>query len=143
MLNKSGVTRVKATAPTQILANVGLQHSIGCNEDFSKADYTSVVVTDGALKIVPAGTPVNVDLSKALEKNTTMKLANDTTVAMNGVLLHDVIVNQGAVSNCTVLLFGFVDAIKVTDSKARAALAKAVKNAGASKLITVIGKLEG
>lgn len=57
MLNKSGVSTNTYGAPTQILANVELQSSIGCIVP------KSLGATVGSKKIVKAGTPVVLDFT--------------------------------------------------------------------------------
>lgn len=57
MLNKSGVSKETYGAPTQILANVELQSSIGCIVP------QSLGATVGSKKIVKAGTPIVLDFS--------------------------------------------------------------------------------
>ncbi len=57
MLNKSGVSTSTYGAPTQILANVDLQSSIGCIVP------QSLGVTVDSKKIVKAGTPVVLDFT--------------------------------------------------------------------------------
>lgn len=98
MLNQSGITKVIATSPTQILANVELQESVGCVA--AQALGTAV----GSKKVAKAGTPVYVDLSNLM----TPAVAGTTDKAANAVLLHDVDVTAGN-ANATALLFGFVN----------------------------------
>lgn len=57
MLNKSGISSKSYTNPTQILANVELQASVGCVVD------DSVGTTVGSYKIAKAGTPIYIDFS--------------------------------------------------------------------------------
>ena len=57
MLNKSGISSKSYTNPTQILANVELQASVGCVVD------DSLGTTVGNYKIAKAGTPIYVDFS--------------------------------------------------------------------------------
>lgn len=98
MLNRDGITKSTYGAPTQILANVELQSSVGCIVS------SALGVTVGTRKIVKAGTPIKVD---------TMNLQ---TVAVaegaNAVLLHDVDVTNGN-ANGTALIFGFVNVNRV------------------------------
>lgn len=98
MLNRDGITRSTYGAPTQILANVELQSSVGCIVS------SALGVEAGGKKIVKAGTPIKVDLM------------NLQTVAVaegaNAVLLHDVDVTRGN-ANGTALIFGFVNVNRV------------------------------
>ncbi len=57
MLNRSGITTETATSPTQILANVELQESIGCIVP------QALGATVGSKKIVKAGTPIVLDFT--------------------------------------------------------------------------------
>lgn len=98
MLNQSGISKVTATSPTQILANVELQESVGCV--VAAALGTEV----GTKKIAKAGTPVYIDLSNVM----TPVVAGTEGNAANAVLLHDVDVTAGN-ANGTALLFGFVN----------------------------------
>lgn len=109
MLNKSGVTKVTAVDVTQILANVDLQMSVGC---IVPSTMQTSANADGR-KIVPAGTPLKIDLSNlqtAAAKPTTNPAAASGATAsdMNAVLLHDVDVTAGN-ANGTALIFGFVN----------------------------------
>lgn len=122
MLNRSGVSKDTLTAPKQILANVGLQSSVGCIVPQAAG------VTVGTKKIAKAGTPINIDLENL---NTAAKVASSND-AMNAVLLHDVDVTTGA-ANGTALIFGFVNLNRV-DADVATKIA-AVKAAG-SKLLT-------
>lgn len=124
MLNKGGITKVKATSPSQILANVSLQSSVGC------IVKQAVGVKVGNLTIAKAGTPIRVDL---MNLQTPAEKAN-ASVAMNAVLLHDVDVTNGN-ANGTALVFGFVNVNRV-DTDVAAAISTASGNASASKLIT-------
>ena len=123
MLNRSGISKNTYTAPTQILANVELQSSVGCI--VPQALGASV----GSKKIAKAGTPIKIDL---LNRNTAVSKADGTT-AMNAVLLHDVDVTAGN-ANGTALVFGFVNVNRVESDVAQA-ITTAAGNAGASKLI--------
>ena len=123
MLNRSGISKNTYTAPTQILANVELQSSVGC----IVPQALGVVV--GSKKIAKAGTPIKIDL---LNRNTAVSKADGTT-AMNAVLLHDVDVTAGN-ANGTALVFGFVNANRVESDVAQA-ITTATGNTDASKLI--------
>lgn len=104
MLNQSGITKTSATAPTQILADVGMQFSVGC------IVAQAVGATVGDKKIAKAGTPLVVDpsnLQTAATKGTIAASAGTAGTA-NAVLLHDVDVTAGN-ANGTALLFGFVN----------------------------------
>lgn len=124
MLNKSGITKTTLTAPTQILANVELQASVGC------VVAKSAGVTVGSKTIVKAGTPIKIDLMNLQ----TAAVKADGTTAMNAVVLHDVDVTEGN-ANGTALIFGFVNVNRV-DSDVATAITTAVATAGASKQIT-------
>lgn len=100
MLNRSGITKETAVAPSQILFNVQNQMSVG-------------VIVGGAVgtentegrKIVKAGTPLNGDLTA---RGTAFVAAKDTSNPAVGVLLHDVDVTNGN-ANGTLLIWGFVN----------------------------------
>ena len=118
MLNKSGITTTTAAAPTQILADVGLQYSVGC----IVASTLQATANDGARKIVKAGTPIKIDLSNlqtpAAAPTTNPAAASGSTASdMNAVLLHDVDVSNGN-ANGTALLFGFVNLNRVDTTTA-------------------------
>lgn len=98
MLNRDGITRTTYGAPTQILANVELQCSVGC---IVSADLGVAV---GSRKIAKAGTPIFVN---TLNLQTPVVADN-----ANAVLLHDVDVTTGN-ANGTALLFGFVNVNRV------------------------------
>lgn len=113
MLNKSGITKTTAVAPTQILADVALQMSVGCIVPATM----QATANDGTRKIVKAGTPIKLDLSNlqtpAAAPTTTPAAASGSTASdMNAVLLHDVDVTGGN-ANGTALLFGFVNLNRV------------------------------
>lgn len=118
MLNKSGITTTTAAAPTQILADVSLQMSVGC----IVAASLQATANDGARKIVKAGTPIKIDLSNlqtpAAAPTTTPAAASGATASdMNAVLLHDVDVTNGN-ANGTALLFGFVNLNRIDTTTA-------------------------
>ena len=109
MLNRSGITKTTATAPTQILADVDNQFAVGCVVPASM----QATANDGSRKIVKAGTPLKIDLSNlqtAAAAPTTNPAAasGETASDMNAVLLHDVDVTAGN-ANGTALVFGFVN----------------------------------
>lgn len=113
MLNRSGITKTTATAPTQILADVDNQFAVGCVVPASMQATTN----DGSRKIVKAGTPLKIDLSNlqtvAAAPTTDPATADDDTASdMNAVLLHDVDVTAGN-ANGTALVFGFVNLNRV------------------------------
>ena len=126
MLNRSGITKTKATAPVQILANVDLQSSVGCIVP------KALGVTVGGSTIAKAGTPIKIDLMNLQ----TAAAKADGTVVMNAVLLHDVDVTAGN-ANGTALIFGFVNVNRI-DSTTAAAITTALGATGISKLITFI-----
>ena len=118
MLNKSGITTTTAVAPTQILADVGLQYSVGC----IVAATLQATANEGSRKIVKAGTPIKIDLSNlqtpAAAPTTTPAAASGATASdMNAVLLHDVDVTNGN-ANGTALLFGFVNLNRIDTTTA-------------------------
>lgn len=130
MLNRSGVTKTTMTAPTQILANVGLQSSVGCIVD------KELGVAVGGRKIAKAGTPININMMNLQSKCKKVAAAGTSTpaVPMNAVLLHDVDVTAGD-ANGTALVFGFVNVNRV-ESDVATAITAAQAIAGASTLIT-------
>ena len=118
MLNKSGITTTTAVAPTQILADVSLQMSVGC----IVAASLQATANDGARKIVKAGTPIKIDLSNlqtpaAAPTTNPAAASGATTSDMNAVLLHDVDVTNGN-ANGTALLFGFVNLNRIDTTTA-------------------------
>ena len=118
MLNRSGINKTTATAPTQILADVDNQFSVGC---IVPATMQSTA-NDGTRKIVKAGTPIKIDLSNlqtpAAAPTTDPATASGATASdMNAVLLHDVDVTDGN-ANGTALVFGFVNLNRVDTTTA-------------------------
>ena len=126
MLNRSGVSKTTYAAPKQILANVGLQSSVGCIVP------QSLGVTVGSQKIAKAGTPIKIDLMNLQ----TAAQAATGTVALNAVLLHDVDVTAGN-ANGTALIFGFVNVSRV-DSDVATKITTALGAEGRSTLITFV-----
>ena len=113
MLNRSGITKTTATAPTQILADVDNQFAVGCIVPATM----QATANDGSRKIVKAGTPLKIDLSNlqtpAAAPTTNPASASGTTASdMNAVLLHDVDVTGGN-ANGSALVFGFVNLIRI------------------------------
>lgn len=109
MLNRSGITKTTATAPTQILADVDNQFAVGCIVPATM----QATANDGSRKIVKAGTPLKIDLSNlqtpAAAPTTDPATASGATASdMNAVLLHDVDVTAGN-ANGSALVFGFVN----------------------------------
>lgn len=100
MLNRSGITKETAVAPSQILFNVQNQMSVGVIVD--KAVGTA---GEDGRKIVKAGTPLNGDLTA---RDTAFVAAKGTSNPAVGVLLHDVDVTDGN-ANGTLLIWGFVN----------------------------------
>lgn len=100
MLNRSGITKETAVAPSQILFNVQNQMSVGVIVD----DAVGTENAEGR-KIVKAGTPLNGDLTA---RGTAFVAAKDTSNPAVGVLLHDVDVTDGD-ANGTLLIWGFVN----------------------------------
>ena len=108
MLNQTGIKKTTYGGPVQILFNVQNQVSVNI-----RVDDAYSVTRDGR-KIVPAGTPLNGDLTA---RNTSFVKAVDTTHPATGVLLHDVDVTEGD-ANGTLLIWGFVDLNKVDSATA-------------------------
>lgn len=100
MLNRSGIIKETAVAPSQILFNVQNQMSVGVIVD----ETVGTAGKDGK-KIVKAGTPLNGDLTA---RGTAFVAAKDTSNPAVGVLLHDVDVTDGD-ANGTLLIWGFVN----------------------------------
>lgn len=100
MLNRSGITKETAVAPSQILFNVQNQMSVGVI-----VDKTVGTAGEDGRKIVKAGTPLNGDLTA---RGTAFVAAKDTSNPAVGVLLHDVDVTDGD-ANGTLLIWGFVN----------------------------------
>lgn len=100
MLNRSGIIKETAVAPSQILFNVQNQMSVGVIVD----EAVGTAGEDGK-KIVKAGTPLNGDLTA---RDTAFVAAKDTSNPAVGVLLHDVDVTDGD-ANGTLLIWGFVN----------------------------------
>lgn len=126
MLNRSGISKATLTAPTQILANVDLQASVGC------VVRQDIGVEVGDKKVAKAGTPVKIDLTNLA----TPVVKADGTTVMNAVLLHDVDVTAGN-ANGTALIFGFVNINRVENDVA-SAITTAQGATGISPLITFI-----
>lgn len=100
MLNRSGIIKETAIAPSQILFNVQNQMSVGVI-----VDETVGTAGEDGRKIVKAGTPLNGDLTA---RGTAFVAAKDTSNPAVGVLLHDVDVTDGD-ANGTLLIWGFVN----------------------------------
>ena len=111
MLNRSGVTKVTGTAPTQILGDVNFQSSIGI---IVGSTVTNTKTVDGR-KIVPAGVPLHVDPANL---QTPAVTADDSTNKANVILLHDVDITDGN-ANGTGLVMGIVNYDRL-DSVAKA-----------------------
>lgn len=107
MLNHTGITKVTAVAPNQILFNVEHQLSVGI-----MCGNTGVTANTEGKKILKAGTPMTGTLT---ERDTAFTKANDDTAV--GILLHDVDVTAGA-NNGTLLIFGFVNTDRIDDTTA-------------------------
>ena len=117
MFNQSGITKTSGAAPTQILANVDLQFSMGV----VVAQGETVADANGK-KIIKAGTP----LTGSLDARTTAFTAAGADNAV-GVLLHDVDVTKGN-ANGTLLVFGFVNTNRI-DATTKALITEGVKTA--------------
>lgn len=133
MLNKSGIGKKTYGAPKQILANVGLQSSVGCIVPQS----LGVDVGDG-IKLAKAGTPINIDFMnlQTVAKKPAAAAEGVAAVPMNAVLLHDVDVSKGN-ANGTALIFGFVNVNRV-DSDVATAITTAKAIAGATTQVTFL-----
>lgn len=128
MLNRDGIGKKQYGAPKQILANVGLQSSVGCIVPASIG-----VDVGGGLKLAKAGTPINVDF---MNLQSVANAAADGT-PMNAVLLHDVDVSRGN-ANGTALYFGVVN-VNCVESDVAKLITDAKAIDGASPLL-VFGK---
>ena len=128
MLNKSGVTKTTMTNVAQILLNVEHQVSVGCIVKKSAGEAV------GSRNIMKAGTPLKIDMSNL---QTPAEKADDSTHAMNAVLLHDVDVTDGN-ANGTALIFGFVNLNRI-DSNTQGLITTAQSNvAGVSQMIVFV-----
>lgn len=107
MLNHTGITKVTAVAPNQILFNVEHQLSVGI-----LCGNTGVTANTEGKKILKAGTPMAGSLTT---RGTAYTKVNDDTAV--GILLHDVDVTAGA-NNGTLLIFGFVNTDRIDDTTA-------------------------
>lgn len=118
MLNRSGIKSTTGAAPTQILADVDNQFSVGCVVPATM----QATANDGARKVVKAGTPLKIDLSNlqtaaAAPTTDPATASGETASDMNAVLLHDVDVTDGN-ANGTALIFGFVNLNRVDTTTA-------------------------
>lgn len=138
MLNRDGITSKKYGAPKQILANVGLQSSVGCIVPQSLG-----VDVGGGVKLAKAGTPINIDfmnLQTVAKKPAAAAGEGSSATAaipMNAVLLHDVDVSKGN-ANGTALYLGVVN-VNMVESDVATAITTAKAIDGASPLL-VFGK---
>lgn len=125
MLNQTGVKKTTYGGPVQILFNVQNQMSVSILVDDAYS------VTRDSRKIVPAGTPLNGDLTA---RNTAFVKATTTSNVSNatGILLHDVDVTDGD-ANGTLLIWGFVDLNKI-DATTGALITADVKTALSGKV---------
>jgi len=117
MFNNSGISKVTGAAPTQILADVNLQSSVGC----IVAQEVGTVV--GAKKVAKAGTPIVLDYAN-LQTPATAGTTVASTGTANAVLLHDVDVTAGN-ANGTALIIGVVNINRLesdVQSKVRAGI---------------------
>lgn len=128
MLNRDGISKKTYGAPTQILANVELQESVGCI-----VPQSLVASADAnGKKIAKAGTPIHIDFTN-LQTPAAAVVANSP---MNAVLLHDVDVTAGN-ANGTALIFGIVNLNRVGTAVATA-IASAQAVAGATTNVMFI-----
>lgn len=133
MLNRDGIKRTSYAAPVQILANVGLQASVGCIVD----DAIVASADANGKKIAKAGTPIVVDfgnLQTPVVAPTAGGAGVDPVLA-NAVLLHDVDVTDGD-ANGTALYFGVVN-INRLDSATQAKVSAGINVIGAVSFIKV------
>lgn len=107
MLNHTGITKVTAVAPNQILFNTQHQFSVGI-----VCGNTGVNADGEGKKILKAGTPLTGDLTA---RETAFTKVSDGTAV--GILLHDVDVTAGD-NNGTLLLFGFVNTDRIDETTA-------------------------
>lgn len=117
MFNNSGISKVTGAAPTQILADVNLQSSVGC----IVAKEVGTVV--GSKKVAKAGTPIVLDYAN-LQTPATAGTTVASTGTANAVLLHDVDVTAGN-ANGTALIIGVVNINRLesdVQSKVRAGI---------------------
>lgn len=117
MFNNSGISKVTGAAPTQILADVNLQSSVGC----IVAQEVGTVV--GAKKVAKAGTPIVLNYAN-LQTPATAGTTVASTGTANAVLLHDVDVTAGN-ANGTALIIGVVNINRLesdVQSKVRAGI---------------------
>lgn len=117
MFNNSGISKVTGAAPTQILADVNLQSSVGC----IVAQEVGTVV--GAKKVAKAGTPIVLDYAN-LQTPATAGTTDASNGTANAVLLHDVDVTAGN-ANGTALIIGVVNINRLesdVQSKVRAGI---------------------
>lgn len=121
MLNNTGITKVSAVAPNQILFFAEPQVSVSVI-----VNNTGITADADGKKIIKAGTPITGDLTA---RGTAFTKASTTEGVSNavGVLLHDVDVTAGN-NNGTLLIFGFVDLNKL-DTTTAALITAAVKTA--------------
>lgn len=137
MLNRDGIKKKTYGAPKQILANVGLQSSVGCIVPQSLG-----VDVGGGVKLAKAGTPINIDFMNlqtvAKKPAAAAGEGSNATAAvpMNAVLLHDVDVSGGN-ANGTALIFGFVNVNRV-DSDVATAITAAQAIEGATTLVSFL-----
>lgn len=117
MLNHTGITKVTAVAPNQILFNIEHQLSVGI-----VCGNTGVTADTNGKKILKAGTPMAGTLTA---RDTAFTKASSTTAV--GVLLHDVDVTAGN-NNGTLLIFGFVNIDRI-DNKTAALLTTEIQGA--------------
>lgn len=124
-MNKSGITRVTAAGPTQILFMTHPYAAVGINID------DTVVETDSnGNKYIPAGMPIAIaDLKDRSAASSVSTGANAT-----GILIHDAYIQDGLnVANGSLLLFGFVNVDRL-GTVAKAAITPAVETALAGKV---------
>lgn len=117
MLNQTGITKVSAVAPNQILMFAEPQVGVSII-----VNNTNVTADSDGKKIIKAGTPVAGDLTA---RGTAFTKASGSDAV--GVLIHDVDVTTGN-ANASLLIFGFVDLNKL-DTTTAALITTEVKTA--------------
>ena len=128
MLNRDGISKKTYGAPTQILANVELQESVGC---IVPQSLVSSADANGK-KIAKAGTPIIVNFAN-LQTPATAGTATGNSPTANAVLLHDVDVTDGD-ANGTALYFGVVN-INRLDTATQAKVTAGINVIGAVSFI--------
>ena len=103
------VKKISYTTPKSILIAPELAYSIPVI-----VGNTGVSAGSDGRKIIKAGTAIGGDTSVLTNRQTVLKVTNDSTNGSKsqGIILHDVDVTDGD-ANATMLVFGFVDLNKI------------------------------